>query len=402
MIKDKRNSLESFIKEQLIGPGGCGNNFGVYVSNENEKELVCEVLNTTPGSIYSTGILFPRKDNQSLFMSDLKYEMNDDENIGDENLSDEDSDEQGDDMRDLGNQEEDEDINSLSRRFPDRIGISCCVKNIKSLTSSTKITISGRYYKKLSEKTRLYVNIEDYDFFEKVYSIEKCKDLFSQYFRYQDKKLSLLKVINKAQDLKDFRDKMRELNKYFCSIIAKNPNGEYDSIYTDSSFQDKNKFLSAYKERLFKSLKYVNREGEYLSPDKVAEHKVRIAKIEQYETFLSYFEDILSICDSKGFGFWVGTNFCKEIDLSAFAFDFESGKRKIIIPPKEGVTKGIVKYTLTPEVEASLSIWLQIYKGINGKTYLKVMLANDSTKVKVDTKHYYSIVAEKINELTFF
>lgn len=113
------------------------------------------------------------------------------------------------------------------------------------------------------------------------------------------------------------------------------------------------------------------------------------------------FEDILSICDSKGFGFWVGTNFCKEIDLSAFAFDFESGKRKIIIPPKEGVTKGIVKYTLTPEVEASLSIWLQIYKGINGKTYLKVMLANDSTKVKVDTKHYYSIVAEKVNELTF-
>ena len=35
MIKDKRNSLESFIKEQLIGQGGCGNNFGVYVSNEN-------------------------------------------------------------------------------------------------------------------------------------------------------------------------------------------------------------------------------------------------------------------------------------------------------------------------------------------------------------------------------
>ena len=30
------------------------------------------------------------------------------------------------------------------------------------------------------------------------------------------------------------------------------------------------------------------------------------------------------------------------------------------------------------------------------------MLANDSTKVKVDTKYYYSIVAEKINELTFF
>lgn len=29
------------------------------------------------------------------------------------------------------------------------------------------MTISGRYYKKLSEKTRLYVNIEDYDFLRK-------------------------------------------------------------------------------------------------------------------------------------------------------------------------------------------------------------------------------------------
>lgn len=44
MIKDKRNSLESFIKEQLIGPGGCGNNFGVYVSNEMRKNLYVKYL----------------------------------------------------------------------------------------------------------------------------------------------------------------------------------------------------------------------------------------------------------------------------------------------------------------------------------------------------------------------
>ena len=156
MIRDKRNSLEAFIYEQLIGPGGCGNNFGVFVNGENDEETVCEVLNTTPGSIYSTGILFPRKDNQSLLMSDQQSEMkNEEESLGDENLSDEESDEQGDEMRDLGNREEDEDINSLSRRFPDRIGISCCVRNIKSLTSSTKITILGRYDRKLFKKIRI-------------------------------------------------------------------------------------------------------------------------------------------------------------------------------------------------------------------------------------------------------
>lgn len=401
MIRDKRNSLESFIHEQLIGPGGCGNNFGVYSSQEDIEEPVCEVLSTTPGSIYSSAILFPRKDNQSLSSEDTSSD-NANENIGDENMSDEDSDEQGDDMRDFGNHEDDEDINSLSRRFPDRIGVSCCVKNVQSLSRSTKIVISGRYYKKLSDKTRLYVNVEDNEFFEKAYSMDKSKELFAPYFIYRNAKLSLSRPLSKAQEIKNFRDKMRELNKYFCAIVATNTNSEFDSIYTEQSFQDKNKFLSAYKERLFKALKHVDRDGEYISLEKVEEYKQRIAAVERYETFLSYFEDLLSICDSKGFGFWVGTSFSKQIDLSSFTFFFDSGKRKIIIQPKDGITKSIVKYTLTSGIEASLSVWLQVYKGNNGKDYLKVMLVNDSTKVKVDTKHYYSIVAEKVNELSFF
>lgn len=414
MIRDKRDFLETFIREQLIGPGGCGNNFGLYSSQEDEEESVCEVLSTTPGSIYSTAILFPKKcDQRCKFCSQYEScdarghdstsdDTTDEENISDVNIFNEDSDELGDEMRSWGNHEDDEDINSLSRRFPDRMGVSCCVKDISSLASSTKITISGRYYKKLSEKTRLYVNIEDNDFFEKVYSLDKSKELFATYFVYKESKLSLSRTISKAQEVKDFRDKMRDLNKYFCAIVAKNPNGDFDSIYTEQSFQDKNKFLSAYKERLFKALKRVDKDGEYITKDKVKEYKDRIAVVEQYETFLSYFEDIISICDSKGFGFWVGTGFSKEIDLSLLDFYFEHGRRKFIIQPKEGVTKNIVKYTLTSGVEASLSVWLQLYKGNNDRIYLKVMLANDSTKVKLDARHYYSIVAEKVNELTFF
>lgn len=185
-------------------------------------------------------------------------------------------------------------------------------------------------------------------------------------------------------------------------MAATNPDGQIDAIYTDSSFQDKNKFLSAYKERLFHALNRVEKDGEYISSDKIKEYKERIAKVERYETFISYFEDVISICDTRGFGFWVGTEFRKEIDISAFNFCFEKGKRKLIIQPKEGVTKNIVKFSLSSGVEASLSVWLQVYKGNNGKTYLKVMLVNDSTKVKLDSKHYYSIVSEKVNELTFF
>ena len=404
MIKDKRDSLEQFIQEQLIGPGGCGNNFGVYPSQDvTEEESVCEVLNTTPGSIYSTAILFPQKNSQSSFTDTINPDnISDEENIGDENLSDEDSDEQGDEMRDFGNCEDDEDINSLSRRFPDRIAVSCCVKNIDSLSSSTKITISGRYYRKLTDKTRLYVNIEDTEFFQSTFDSDRCKELFSPYFTYNEAKLSLHRAITKPQELKEFREKIRELNKYCCALVAKNINGEFDSIYTESSFQDKYKLLSSYKERLFKALKHVEKDGAYLTHDKVNEYKLRIYKVEQYETFLSYFEDVLTICDSRGFGFWMGTSFAKELDLSSLASLFDSDKRKIIIQPKEGVTKNIVKYALVKGVEASLSVWLQIYKGDNGKIYLKVMLANDSTKVKVDNTQYYSIVTEKVNELAFF
>ena len=65
MITKKRDSLESFIKEQIIGPGGC--NYQYYVKREDDSEDLepgysyGEVLNTTPGTIYSSAILFPQK-----------------------------------------------------------------------------------------------------------------------------------------------------------------------------------------------------------------------------------------------------------------------------------------------------------------------------------------------------
>ena len=401
MIKEKRDSLETFIHEQLIGPGGCGNRFGVFPCDVESDGPICEVISTTPGSIYSSAILFPRRNDSSSDES-LPVDPTSEDNIGDENASDEDSNEQGDELIGLGDHEDDEDINSLGRRFPDRIGVSCCVKELSSLGASTSITISGRYYHKLQEHTRLYVQIDDVEFFEKVFANEKCTEVFARYFMYESAKLHLSHRIAKATEVAELRSKIRELNKYFCARVAENGDGQFDSIYTDKSFQEKNKFLSAYKERLFKTLKRVGKDGEYISAEKVNEYTNRIASVEQYETFLSYFEDLLSICDAKGFGFWVGTNFSRKIDLSSLDFSFDKGKRKIILPPQENITKEVVSYSLSSEVKASLSVWLQVFKGNNGRYYLKVMLVNDSTKVKLDSNHYYSIVSEKVNELTFF
>ena len=399
MITEKRNSLEKFLHEQLIGPGGCGKRFGVLSIEDGAEEDVCDVLNTTPGSIYSSAILFPRRDEH--LCESPQYDPTND-NTGDENTSDGESNVQGDELLGLGNHEDDEDINSLSRRFPDRIGVSCCVKNLNSLGASTSVTVSGRYYRKLQEHTRLIVHIEDTEFFEKAYGNEKCKEIVSPYFFYDKGTLRLSHMINKSSEVIELRAQLRELDKFFCAEVAKNSDGQFDPIYTDKSFQDNNKFLSAYKERLFKALRRVGKEGEYITPDKSIEYTKRIAFVEQYETFLSYFDDVLSICDAKGFGFWIGTDFSKTIDLSSFDFSFSKGKRKVVIPPKENVTKGIVTYSLASDVIASLSVWLQVFMGNNGRSYLKVMLVNDSTKVKLDRNRYYSIVSEKVNELSFF
>lgn len=400
MIRDKRDSLEQFIHEQLIGPGGCGAKFGYLSLSDEEEEPVCEVVNTTPGQIYSSAILFPKKDNATLEVA--SQDATDEDFVGDENASDEDSGEQEDDAKDFGNYEDDEDINSLNRRFPDKIAISCCVDDIESLSKNTRITISGRYYTKITEKTRLIVYIEDSDFFELAYSDEKSKSLFSPYFTFENGYLRLSKPIQKAEHIVNFRNDLRELNKYFCAKIAKNTNGEFDEIYTNESFQEHNKFLEAYKERLYHALKRIKKDGTYLTPEKVTELNNRIAIVEKYETFITYFEDLIAICDKRGYGYWAGHDFKKEIELSNVQINFEEGKRKIVIPPVEGITKNVVKYELANEKYASLSVWLQVYKSKNGKVYLKVMLANDSTKVKLEGKKYFSIVAEKVNELSFF
>ena len=68
MIKEKRDDLERFIREQTTGPGGLGYRYIDLLNEElfenDLKKMPAfkyhnELLNTVPGALYSTGILFP-------------------------------------------------------------------------------------------------------------------------------------------------------------------------------------------------------------------------------------------------------------------------------------------------------------------------------------------------------
>lgn len=58
MIRTKRDSLERFIRTQMEGPGACNNRFDFIDENMND---ITDVINTTPGSLYSTAVLFPKR-----------------------------------------------------------------------------------------------------------------------------------------------------------------------------------------------------------------------------------------------------------------------------------------------------------------------------------------------------
>ena len=155
MIQTKRDSLEKFIRQQMEGPGACNEHFCCL--NNECSEVDEEIINTTPGSLYSTAILFPQRKqvNDLSFSNSSTSDKVVDTDLESDSLyqesQDDNSSEELDERVDrLGADEED--IYSLSQRFPTTIGISCCLdKNGEPLLpSDLTITIFGRYYKKIS------------------------------------------------------------------------------------------------------------------------------------------------------------------------------------------------------------------------------------------------------------
>ncbi len=394
MIKNKRTSLEQFIKEQLIGPGGCKDLYSIKESPcEENNEPLGEVLNTTPGSIYSSAILFPvRKENNSSQQLERR------ENIDVVEISD-DALEQENELEEISDfsDDEDEDINSLNRRFPTTIGISCCLNTEFINNNDLKIVISGRYYTKINKHSLLEVIVEDVEEFKKFFNDNAS--LFGEYFVLDENKVSLRHSIPQ-KSISSYKEKLRNLNVTITAFIAKNQNKSIDPIFM--GLGEKYRFLSSYKERLFKKLSSI-KDGDYLTTDEVDIIRKRIEKIEQYETFFAYIEDLVSICDDRNFGYWVEHPFVKEVDLSTLKLDINTEDGKVIYTPqKYTCLKDFFKVQITDTIAISLSAWLQLIRTKNNKIYLKILINNSSTEVVTDNQRYYSIVSEIVNERCFF
>ncbi len=391
----------------MEGPGACNGHF--YCLNNECSDVDEEVINTTPGSLYSTAILFPQRKQVVDFSSNNPSPSDkavdtdlESDSLYQESQDDNSSEELDERVDRLGADEED--MYSLSQRFPTTIGVSCCLdKNGEHLLSSDlTVTISGRYYKKISreECCGIVIKIEDKSGFKLFF--EKYRTQLSPTFSIIEDGIHLAKDI--TQDISIVKDTILTINKELCKGVAVNTDGTVDNEY--EQIGDNYRYLKSYKERLWRKLRYFK--DTYISDDERLIIEKRIKEVERYETYLSYLEDAMNICNTKSFGFWQSHSFSRIINLDGINLNKQGNK--VIFSPRESEYKDNLNIVFEPDDEnlgflRRLSVWLQITRlayGPKNKIYLKVQLENSSTPFEENSEHYFSIVTEKVNERCFF
>lgn len=415
LIQEKRDSLETFIREQMVGPNGCRGRFSLEM--EENKPFEGEIINTTPGSIYSTAVLFPRKAvglfNDEESSNNPKAEDGEEISTNGEEydgiLRSDSNDQNG----AIGNDVDDEDVYSLSRRFPNTIGISCCLLPDTDISKDVQIAVSGRYYTKIirGDKQRVQVIIKE--------NIQEFEEFFTehpvlhQYFVYSSGILKIKAIQDK--DISKIREMLRSINMDCASCVAM-IDEEPDPIFL--KIPESYRFLLSYREVLFN--KWLNRiqyeeDGKgneiasYLNEVEKKKIENQLKKVEVYETIMSYFESITELYDYKGFGFWQSHEFKSTIRLNELKKRNTLSTKTIYKPygdEGDDCLNHFFSVEIADNVNIALSAWLQVTRNSKDKTdknlYLKVLVVNDSTPFRETNKNHFSIVNEEVNKLCFF
>ena len=404
MILTKRDSLEKFIREQMEGPGACNGQF-YCLEDSNEIDSNEEVINTTPGSLYSTAVLFPQRKQKTSDEPNEESQSspNDPDLESDSSYQESKDDNSSEELEEQANRlgADDEDLYSLSQRFPTTIGISCCLdkKGAPIDASDLTVRISGRYYTKISKQEccRIIIRVEDLAGFSEFYY--NYKEILTPFFSLHSDGVRL--ATNISNVIGTVKETILTINQELCKRVATNPNGTLDSEY--ELIGENYRYLKSYKERLWRKLNTIKE--TYLSTEERVAVETRIKGVEKFETYLSYLEDAMNICNAKSFGFWRSHSFDKVINLSSI--DFNTAGNKVIFSPKKHEDLNIC-FDEDPESGKCLlrlSVWLQLTRiasGPQNKQYLKVQLENTSAPFEEDNEHYFSIVTEKVNERCFF
>lgn len=417
-VLQKRSSLETFIREQTLGPGINGYKY-VDIDNENlvQKNLSTEssfsykteILDIVPAAIYSTGILFP-EDKSGTCGEGAILDNNEQRELED-GVEEKDS---------QDNSMESEEVTrgvELNQMYPKTMGLTFCLDEKILEKGEIRFDVLCRYYKKLKQDKEGKFNTK-YGLLCEI-DVDEFKTFLAE------NKLVQFSIVHKGQNnfillSKLSSEQITELKTTIRSIQKNKAESLYDDtniVYRLSLLSKEKCYLSNLKSTIFYELK-----NSVTDSNKRQELYAITQKIELIENITEHLRNLLDIY-SGGYGLWESNPIKKTIRLrnidfpdtkskTSFLYNKPQLNEDIIVVDDNGFEqKGLehlFKFDIDDNQYASLSTNIQLSRDSRkeaNKIFVKVQLVNTSTAFTLDKEkdsRYFSTFNEVVNQRTFF
>jgi hypothetical protein len=431
-IKTKRNSLESYLREQIIGPGAGRNR--ILRTNKDQAfpalsnpfiENTGEALIVVPGVYYSSGILFPNKGQKN--KTDSKSTEIDENDEFDNSNSDIDELDDNNTVEERNLSDNDEAI-QMDQMFPKTMGLTFCMNADDLEKEGFEIELSARHYMRVSNEdvehfgVRVELNLTEFQELLKT-KVGKFGTL-SSYFKIEYfNHFSFVKqytqypttviIDNEGKPELNAQGKQKKKVENILNIASK----ELGNLFFE---ENRNLFINFGRDNIVtidSLLKYiVDQLLKYCTHIDLRQDLYKASqKLEMYQNCISHLNDAYEIYSGKH-GVWESNPLVKKIKISNMTLGDaikkiynEDRLNNAFLTDDEGnrvnTTRDLIHVNLGENKKAALSLNLQLSKDTrlsNDLIYCKVQVINTSSSfVEIDNR-YYSMANEGVNERSFF
>ena len=432
-IQTKRESLEKFLREQIIGPGA-GRNRIVNISkdanftflNQSFSENTDEALIVVPGIYYSSGILFPNKGQKKENLS-IPNDSVDEFNV----ISDDQTDNDFDDNNTIEerNLSIENDAVQMDQMYPKTMGLTFCMKSSNLKNNGFEILISGRHYKRVSDadvnnygvRAELpkedfisFLNIELGEFgnlasYFKI--VENENHLFlKQYLKYPVHNIfdnnGVPMLNSKGKPIQRVENILNLVSTILGSQFYKNNSNLFPNGYFQHGVLTIDSLLKYITNQLLHfCIDYQQREVLYSASQ----------QLERYQNIISHLTEAHEIFSGR-YGVWKATTIKKKIKIKNILigdsikkiFSGDKLHESIFLDEQDfelSNLNDVIKIDLNNGHKASLSINLQLSKDTrlnNDLIYCKIQVLNTSSEYVETDENYFSMATEGVNERSFF
>lgn len=416
----KRNSFETFIREQTLGPGINGYKYvdleiddlvNKNLSTEPFINYNSEILDIVPAAIYSTGILFP-EDKSGTCVEGAVLDNNEQTETED-GIDEKDSQNNSIESEDVSNGVE------LNQMYPKTMGLTFCLKEESIKRGEIAFDVSFRYYKKLKQDKEGKFN-NKYGLLCEV-EIEKFRTFLTVH------KLVQFSILTKGENnfvvlSKISSEQITELKTNIRSIQKSHAESLYDktsNIYSLPRLSKDKCYLSNLKSTIYYELK-----NSVTDVSKRRELYTITQEIELVENITEHLRNLLDVY-SGGYGLWESNPIKKTIKLKnidfpktknkiSFLFNKLQSHEDIVVIDENGIEKKGLEHLFKFDIEdkqdeyASLSANIQLSRDSRkkaNKIFVKIQLVNTSSAFTLDKEkdsRYFSTFNEVVNQKTFF